>query len=91
MAAAVAAHAVRRRKFWRHPAPSHRRACSPKAEHAAVEGPHGGALLQRPRVRGAARLIALSRALLWSDGVVYFPHGGDAAGSEEGLGRPPDL
>ena len=27
------------------PAPSRRRACSPEAEHAAVEGPHGGALL----------------------------------------------
>jgi hypothetical protein len=36
---------------WRRPAPSRRRACSPKAEHAAVEGPHGGALL--PVKRGS--------------------------------------
>jgi hypothetical protein len=61
----------------------------PKAEHAAVEGPHGGALLPWPHMRGEARLCVLSHAPAMSGATVFFPRGGGAAGGEESLGMPP--
>jgi hypothetical protein len=72
---------------WRRLAPSRRRVCSPEAEHTAVEGPRGGALL--PGVRGRGEIWAHGGHRTRRRNSSILHNGGVASGERSQVGPSP--